>query len=63
MKGGPLCLGFGNLRDKVVDKLIDLRKKYSDFVINSKKTTISLMKGNWGGKDTTPIQANGISGP
>jgi len=37
MKGGPLCLGFGNLRDKVVDKLIDLRKKYSDFVINSEK--------------------------
>jgi hypothetical protein len=56
MKGGPLCLGFVNLRDKVVDKLIDLRKKYSDFVINSEKTTISLMKANWGGKDTTPIQ-------
>ena len=26
MKGGPLWLGFGYLRDKVVDKLIDLRK-------------------------------------
>jgi Fe-coproporphyrin III synthase len=37
MKGGPLWLGFGNLRDEVVDKLIDLRKKYSDFVINSEK--------------------------
>jgi lipoate synthase len=37
MKGGPLWLGFGNLRDKVVDKLKDLRKKYSDFVINSEK--------------------------
>jgi Fe-coproporphyrin III synthase len=29
MKGGPLWLGFGNLRNEVVDKVIDLRRKYS----------------------------------
>jgi Fe-coproporphyrin III synthase len=60
MKGGPLWLGFGNLRDKVVDKLKDLRKKYSDFVINSEKK-LSLMKGNWDGK--AQLQFNVHLGP
>jgi hypothetical protein len=55
MKGDPLWLEFGELRNEVVDKLIDLRRKFPDFVINSEKQ-LSLMKGNWGGKGTTPIQ-------
>ena len=55
MKGGPLVLGFGNLRNEAVDIVIDVRRKFSEFVINSKKQQ-TLMKGNWGGKDTTPIQ-------
>ena len=37
MKGGRLVLGFGNLRNEVVDKVIDVRRKFSEFVINSEK--------------------------
>ena len=46
---------FGDKRTKVVDRLISLRKKYPHFVINGKKQ-LSLMKSNWGGIGTTPIQ-------
>jgi hypothetical protein len=55
MKGDPLWLPFGNLRNDLVDRLIDLRRKYPDFVINSEKQ-LALMKGNWGGSGTTPVQ-------
>jgi hypothetical protein len=41
--------------NEVVDNLISLRKKYPDFVINGEKQ-LSLMKGNWGGIGTTPLQ-------
>jgi MoaA/NifB/PqqE/SkfB family radical SAM enzyme len=54
-KGDPLWLPFGQERNKVVDELIALRKKYPDFIINNKKQLL-LMKGNWGGIGTTPIQ-------
>jgi hypothetical protein len=54
-KGDPLWMPFGNKRTKVVDNLISLRKKYPDFVINGEKQ-LSLMKGNWGGIGTTPVQ-------
>ena len=46
---------FGQERNIVVDKLIDLKEKYPNFVINGKKQ-LSLMKGNWGGIGTTPVQ-------
>jgi hypothetical protein len=46
---------FGQERDKVVDKLITLRNQYPDFIINDKKQLL-LMKGNWGGTGTTPVQ-------
>jgi hypothetical protein len=46
---------FGDKRTKVVDRLISLRKKYPHFVINGEKQ-LSLMKGNWGGIGTTPVQ-------
>ena len=55
MKGDPLWIEFGKLRNDLVDRLIDLRRKYPDFVINSEKQ-LSLMKGNWGGNGTTPVQ-------
>ena len=55
VKGDPLWLPFGEKRNEVVDKLIALRRKYPDFVINNEKQ-ISLMKGNWGGVGTTPVQ-------
>jgi len=55
MKGDPLWIEFGKLRNDLVDRLIDLRRKYPNFVINSEKQ-LSLMKGNWGGNGTTPVQ-------
>lgn len=50
-----MWLPYGQDRNNVVDKLIASREKYPDFVINSKKQ-LSLMKGNWGGIGTTPVQ-------
>jgi Fe-coproporphyrin III synthase len=55
IKDDPLWMPFGDKRTKVVDNLISLRKKYADFVINGEKQ-LSLMKGNWGGIGTTPVQ-------
>lgn len=55
MKGDPLWLEFGELRNNIVDNLVRLRGKYPQFVINSEKQ-LSLMKGNWGGTGTTPVQ-------
>jgi len=55
IKGDPLWLPFGEKRNEVVDKLIALRRKYPDFVVNGEKQ-ISLMKKNWGGVGTTPVQ-------
>jgi Fe-coproporphyrin III synthase len=54
-KGDPLWMLFGDKRNQIVNKLIALKKKYPDFVINGKKQ-LSLMRGNWGGIGTTPIQ-------
>jgi Fe-coproporphyrin III synthase len=55
IKNDPLWMPFGDKRTKVVDNLIALRNKYPGFVINGEKQ-LSLMKGNWGGIGTTPIQ-------
>jgi hypothetical protein len=55
VKGDPLTFPFGEERNAVVDKIIELKRKYPDYVINSVKQ-ISLMKGNWGGVGTTPVQ-------
>src|SRR5581483_3432823 len=53
-KGDPLWLPYGDKRSEVVDKIIELKKRYPAFVINTSKQ-ISLMKGNWGGVGTTPV--------
>ncbi|MFY9794585.1 MAG: radical SAM protein [Candidatus Nitrosopolaris sp.] len=55
VKGDPLWLPFGEKRNEVVDKLIALKEKYPDFVVNG-INQLSLMKGNWGGIGTTPVQ-------
>jgi len=55
MKGDPLWLPFGKERDTVVDEIIDLQKhEYKDYISNPRKQ-LELMKRNWGGKGTTPI--------
>ena len=51
----PLWLPFGPERSRIVDKLIELKGKYPDFVINSQKQ-LELMRGNWGGTGTTPVE-------
>jgi MoaA/NifB/PqqE/SkfB family radical SAM enzyme len=55
VKGDPLWIPYGDKRKQIVDNLIDLKKRYPDFVINGEKQ-LSLMKGNWGGVGTTPVQ-------
>ncbi|HEY7111199.1 MAG TPA: radical SAM protein [Nitrososphaeraceae archaeon] len=55
MKGDPLWIEFGDLRNKIVDDLIELRRKYPKYIVNPEKQ-LSLMKGNWGGTGTTPIE-------
>jgi MoaA/NifB/PqqE/SkfB family radical SAM enzyme len=51
----PLWLPYGNTRNKVIDTLIRLRKKHPDFVMNTERQ-LHLMRGNWGGIKTSPIQ-------
>jgi len=53
-RGDPLMLPFGKVRDKVVDKIIALKKKYPDFIVNPIQQ-LALMKGNWRGVGTTPV--------
>jgi len=55
IKNDPLWLPFGETRNEVVDRIISLKKKYPNYVVNTEKQ-ISLMKGNWGGIGTIPIQ-------
>ena len=55
MKGDPLWLPFGEKRTKVVDEIISMRENsYKDYIINP-KSQLELMKRNWGGNGTTPI--------
>src|ERR671922_1324784 len=53
--GDPLWMPFGDKRNNVVERLIALKKRNPDFVVNTVKQ-LSLMKGNWGGVGTTPVQ-------
>jgi len=55
VEGDPLMMPFGKQRNEVVDTLIELHEKYPEFVVNFKKQLL-LMKGNWGGIGTTPVQ-------
>jgi MoaA/NifB/PqqE/SkfB family radical SAM enzyme len=54
VKGDPLMLQFGETRNQVVDKIIEMKKKYPNFIVNPIKQLL-LMKGNWGGIGTTPV--------
>ena len=53
-KGDPLMMPFGEVRNQVVDNIVELKKKYPNFVVNPIPQLL-LMKGNWGGKGTTPV--------
>lgn len=53
-KGDPLWMPFGPERTQVIDEIISLRDKYRDYIINP-PSQLELMKKNWGGQGTTPI--------
>jgi hypothetical protein len=55
IKDDPLWMPFGDLRNKVVDEIISMKRSFPTSIVNSEKQ-ITLMKGNWGGIGTTPIQ-------
>jgi MoaA/NifB/PqqE/SkfB family radical SAM enzyme len=54
-KGDPLWLPFGPERTKIVDDIISKIDKYDDQYIINPKSQLELMKKNWGGKGTTPV--------
>ena len=55
MENDPLWVPFGEERDEIVDEIIQMKEKeYKDYIVNPKKQ-LELMKRNWGGKGTTPI--------
>jgi Fe-coproporphyrin III synthase len=55
MKNDPLWLPFGPERTKVVDDIIAMRDKFDDDYIINPDSQLELMKKNWGGKGTTPV--------
>ena len=55
MKNDPLWMPFGRERDRVVDRLLELKSnQYKDYIVNPKHQ-LEIMKKSWGGKGTTPI--------
>ena len=50
----PLWIPYGEIRNKIVDSIIELRKRFPNFVMNTEEQ-LKLMKGNWGGVKTSPI--------
>ena len=55
MKNDPLWLPFGPERTKVVDDIKSMRNKFDDDYIINPDAQLELMKKNWGGKGTVPI--------
>ncbi|MDE1842042.1 MAG: radical SAM protein [Thaumarchaeota archaeon] len=54
-KGDPLFLPFGPERTRVVDNIMSMRKKFDDDYIINPDSQLELMKKNWGGRGTTPV--------
>ena len=55
MKGDPLWLPFGAERNKVIDEILEMKSNgLKDYIINP-KDQLQVMKRNWGGKGTNPI--------
>lgn len=50
MKNDPLWMPFGKERDKVVDRLLELKSNdYKDYIVNPEHQ-LKIMKRSWGGK-------------
>lgn len=55
MKGDPLFMPFGQERTKIIERIIELKKtKYKEYIINP-ISQLELMKKNWGGVGTVPV--------
>ncbi len=55
MKGDPLWLPFGEERTRVIDQIKEMKSnQYKDYIINPTEQ-LEIMKRNWGGKGTTPV--------
>jgi hypothetical protein len=50
VKGDPLMLPFGEVRNQVVDKIIALKKRYPDFIVNP-ISQLALMKATGVGSE------------
>lgn len=50
----PLWLPYGPLRNDIISKIINLKKKYPNIIMNTFKQ-LELMKGPWGGKGKNPV--------
>jgi len=55
VKNDPLWLPFGEERTKLVDDIISMKERYDDDYVINPIYQLELMKKNWGGKGTTPI--------
>lgn len=51
----PLWLPYGEERNQVIDKIIEMKKEYDGFISNMPKQ-LNMMKGSWGGVGTTPVK-------
>jgi MoaA/NifB/PqqE/SkfB family radical SAM enzyme len=51
----PLWLPYGEERNRVIERIIELKKDYNGFVSNTPKQ-LDMMKGPWGGVGTTPVR-------
>lgn len=51
----PLWLPYGEERNAVIKKIIDLKKEYNGFIANNVKQ-LNMMKAPWGGVGTTPVR-------
>lgn len=50
----PLWIPYGKKKDEVLDRIISLKEKYSEYIVNEIKQ-LNLLRSPWGGDKTGPI--------
>ena len=53
MENDPLWIPYGNKKNKILDQIIVLRRKYPNYVINEEKQ-LNLLRAPWGGNRNGP---------
>jgi MoaA/NifB/PqqE/SkfB family radical SAM enzyme len=53
MENDPLWIPYGDKKNEVLDKIIALRRKYPNYVINEEKQ-LNLLRATWGGNRNGP---------